>query len=382
MTPDFADVVVVGAGPAGAAAAIAARRADPAARVLLLDAAEFPRDKVCGDGVAPHALDVLAELGVDTAALVAGTTAVPRLRLRSPGGALAARPFVRAAHVVPRLWFDERLVRVAVAAGAELRRHRVRTIRRVGAHLMVDDLVRARVVIGADGAESVVRRQVQARPPRAGTVAVAIRGYARVQPWPVDEQLLVLTRAHWPAYAWVFPVGDGTANVGYGELLRRPPPSRRALEQRLHALLPGLAGSTPDRLRGHRLPLSTGRPRFAHGDVLLVGDAASLINPLTGEGIYYAVESGRLAGTAAVGADPGRTYSDGMHQVLGTHLRQTDGIGRLGRWPALLDAGVAAAHDHRHVFDALVEVGLGAGRIDTRTAAYVTARVLRHPWRG
>src|SRR5205085_6460562 len=100
-----------------------------------------------------------------------------------------------------------------------------------------------------------------------------------------------------------FPVGDGRANVGYGEVIRDRPPSRLELEQRLGSLLP--PALRPTSMRGHRLPLSTGRPVVAHGNVLLAGDAASLINPLTGEGIYYAVLSGALAGAAAFAEPPG-----------------------------------------------------------------------------
>src|ERR687889_294509 len=94
------DVVVVGGGPAGAAAALAARGAGRS--VLILDRADFPRDKVCGDGVAPEALDVLAGLGLDPAEVTEGNPGVPRLRLRSPGGTAVERAMHRPAHVVPR----------------------------------------------------------------------------------------------------------------------------------------------------------------------------------------------------------------------------------------------------------------------------------------
>lgn len=118
------DLVVAGAGPAGAAAAIAARRAG--ADVLLLDRAGFPRDKPCGDGIAAEAVAVLESLGVT--GVTDGYPAIDRLRLVGPDGAAVARQLPRPAHTVPRLVFDERLVRAAVAAGAELRRHAVRRV--------------------------------------------------------------------------------------------------------------------------------------------------------------------------------------------------------------------------------------------------------------
>ncbi|MEU3642480.1 NAD(P)/FAD-dependent oxidoreductase [Lentzea sp. NPDC034063] len=362
---DSWDLVVVGAGPAGSTAALAALRANPAARVLLLDAADFPRDKVCGDGVAPHALDVLAGLGVDVAALTAGTAPVHDLRLTSPRGVTAARRFARPAAVVPRALLDARLVQAACDAGAQLRRHRVRTLSPAGDGVDVDGVVHARTIIGADGAESVVRRQCGAGRAPAGTTAIALRGYTSAEPWPAGEQRLVMTTAHWPAYAWVFPVGDGTANVGYGELVRADPPTRAHLVERLHDLLPGCP---PITLRGHRLPLSPGRPDVGHGRVLLAGDAASLINPLTGEGIYYAVLSGFLAGTAAMTPEPADRYRRSLRHRLGRHLRHTDALARLTRTPLLVDLATTAARDHQRAFDDLVEIGLGAGTIGSALA--------------
>lgn len=355
--------MIVGAGPAGAAAALAALKARPDASVLLLDAAEFPRDKVCGDGVAPQALDVLGALGVDLDELVAGTAPITSLDLVSPSGVRASGAFARPARVIPRKLLDERLVRAALAAGAQLARCRVRSIVRRDDHVLVADSYRARVVIGADGAESVVRRTSGAAPAPAGTVAVAVRGYVAADPWPAGRQLLRMATADWPAYAWAFPVGDGTANVGYGQLLTGTPPSRAHLTQRLGELLPNAAGA---QVRGHRLPLSTGRPDYGHDRVLLVGDAASLINPLTGEGIYYAVVSGSLAGVAALAADPVAQYRRSMRTALDKHLRQSDLVNKATRRSGFVDVATAAAGSDRRLFASLVEFGLADGRLGAR----------------
>ncbi|MFS8096971.1 geranylgeranyl reductase family protein [Lentzea alba] len=362
------DLIVVGAGPAGSTAALAAMRANPAARVVMLDAAEFPRDKVCGDGVAPQALDVLAALGVDIATLTADTAPIHNLRLTSPRGVTAARQFARPASVVPRELLDARLLTAARTAGAELRQHRVRSLTQTASGVDIDGAFHARTVIGADGAESVVRRQCGARSAKAGTIAIALRGYTSADPWPAGEQRLVMAAAHWPAYAWVFPIGDGTANVGYGELIRTNPPTRAHLTQRLHELLPDCP---PLDLRGHRLPLSPGRPNAGQNHVLLAGDAASLINPLTGEGIYYAVLSGFLAGTAAMSPDPADQYRRSLRGELGRHLRHTDALARLTRTPRLVDLATRAARDHQRAFDDLVEIGLGAGTISPALAGAV-----------
>jgi geranylgeranyl reductase family protein len=364
-TGEVWDVVVVGAGPAGSAAALSALATRPDARVLLLDRAEFPRDKPCGDGVAPHAVDVLERLGAG--AVTAGYPPVARLRLGFADSVPVAGTMRRPAHVIPRAVLDARLAEAAVARGATLRRHRVRAVQVRGGAVVLDGELRARVVVGADGAQSVVRRQVAVPGPRDGHVALAVRGYAPVPANRADTQVITFADSGWPAYAWSFPIGNGQANVGYGELLRgAAPPSRSGLLARLHDLLPG-AGDGAERWRAHLLPLSSGRPRQPDGPVLLAGDALSLVNPLTGEGIYYAVLSGALAGRAAVGAgDPGSAYRQLLRAELGRHLRHTSVAAALARRRRVVDAGVAAARADGRVFDDLVELGLGRGLIGPR----------------
>ncbi|MFG1602999.1 NAD(P)/FAD-dependent oxidoreductase [Actinoplanes sp. NPDC049265] len=372
------DVVVVGAGPAGATAAIAARRGG--ARVLLLDKAAFPRDKPCGDGIAAEALDVLAGLGVT--GVTDGYPPVERLRLVGPGGGAVARPLPRPAHTVPRRVFDDRLVRAAQDAGVEFCRHTVRELRQepgrtpagqadgssageaggnAGGRVVIDGRFGAGVLIGADGAGSVVRRLCGHRPNPPGHVAIAIRGYA---PAASPEQVIVTTEARWPAYAWSFPIGDGTANVGYGEVLRGAALSRAYLLERLDHLL---TGTRPHSLRAHHLPLSTHRPPPATGRVLLAGDALSLINPLTGEGIFYAVLSGALAGAAALTADPAAAYLSSLRTRLGRHLRHSRAATFLTRRPSAVDAAVRAAARDQRVFDRMTALGLADGMFDFRT---------------
>jgi geranylgeranyl reductase family protein len=354
------DLAVVGAGPAGCAAALGALSARPGARVLLLDRAEFPRDKACGDGVAPHAVELLARLGA--AGVTDGYRPVDRLRLGFARSTPVTGRMRRAAFVLPRTVLDARLADAAVSHGAQLRQHRVRTVQVARDCVLLDGGLRARVVVGADGAQSVVRRQMGVPPTPAGHVAVAIRGYAAVPADRAAEQVITFAPHGWPAYAWSFPVGDGRANVGYGEVLRAGRPLTRAhLLDRLDDLLPG-AGDGGAAWRAHHLPLSSGRPGQPAGRVLLAGDALSLVNPLTGEGIYYAVLSGALAGRAAVGAgDPGSAYRAALRAELGRHLRHTSVASALARRRWVVDAGVEAARADGRVFDDLVELGLGRG---------------------
>lgn len=356
------DVAVIGAGPAGASAALAARRAG--ASVLLLDRADFPRDKPCGDGIAPHAVDVLAGLGVPDP--VDGYPPVPALRLVSPSGREVAQALPRPAYTVPRKVFDARLVEAAVAAGAELRRHTVREVRERDGQVVIDGAVTARALVGADGAGSMVRRALGFAPNPDGHLAIAMRGYAPAR--PVVEQLIVTSSAGWPAYAWSFPIGDGRANVGYGEVLRGRPLTRAHLLDRMAALLPGLDPAGVTGLRAHHLPLSTRRPPAGRGRMVLAGDALSLINPFTGEGIFYAVLSGALAGEAAAGGEgvAGR-YTAALRRRLGRHFRHSRAAAWLGGRQRMVDAAVRAAARDARVFGTLAELGLGEGLLDART---------------
>lgn len=374
------DVAVVGAGPAGASAAVAA--AQHGASVLLLDRSSFPRDKACGDGIAGEVLDQLHELGVDVGSVVAGYPALHRLCLTAPGGGLVEGHTPRPIHVVPRQVFDARVVGEVQRLGAELHQMRVREVDVRSDEVGLGGGVRARVVIGADGVGSAVRRSLGVRPSGPGTTAIAIRGYAAADPARPTTQQIVMTKAAWPAYAWTFPIGDGRANVGYGQLLRGTPLSREHLLASLDQLLADV-GSV-ERLRAAHLPLSAGRPRVSNGRVLLVGDALGLVNPLSGEGILQAVVSGALAGHAAASAvategDAGATYRAALRRRMGRHLRHAALLQRFNRWPALLDAGVRAAVADRGVFDDVVSFGLADARFSGRALRGTVRALVRRP---
>lgn len=383
--PRALDLLVVGAGPAGAATAIGALRADPDLRVALLDRATFPRDKACGDGIAPHVLDLLAQHGVT--GLLDDWTPVTRLRLRR--GALEVDREMRApAYVVPREVFDARLVSAALRAGAMLVQHRVRALSESPDAVGVDDRFRAAVVVGADGASSVVRRHL-GRTQQAS--ALAIRGYVPTDRARAGAQVIAFGTGVQPSYAWAFDCGDGTSNVGYGELLApdRQHPTRTQLLHRLEDLLPGTTLGA-ERWRAHHLPLSSRHGAHpGRGRLLLVGDAAGLVNPMTGEGIYYAVATGLLAGRAVADAlRDGTTatvaarHARDTEALLGRHLRHTDLAARLCRSGRVLDGGLRVAAREQAVFDDLVELGLARGRITPLLARRLVGGVTLGRFRG
>lgn len=415
------DLAIVGAGPAGSAAALRALAVAPDLDVALVDAATFPRDKVCGDGIGPEGLDVLTAL--DASSVVADAPRLGRLAVLAPSGRRATGQAPRPGVVVPRFAFDAGLHALALHRGAQAVHHRVRTVDTVGQRVNLDDVVSARWVVAADGANSVVARAIgRARPPRDRT-GLAMRGYASMP--DLDALTIWFVADRWPAYAWAFPIGDGMANVGYGPFNATTISSRRDLETSLDRLFPDVAIDRAT-LAAHHLPLSPARSSLGSGRVLLTGDAANLVHPLTGEGIYYALLSGAMAGAAVAlhlgagggdgvgadcgaghstapgadrGTDPGigayrrpdslrtthplTTYQRAMRARLGGHLRHTDAAARMLASTLPVEVAVAAAADDPRALATLAEFALGTGRIDVPMVAALTSAWWRHrPFRG
>jgi menaquinone-9 beta-reductase len=329
------DVVVVGAGPAGSTAALVLARSG--ARVALVDKAAFPRDKACGDLVGPRGVQVLTDLGlrVPDAGQGSDLLAVGPSGRRSRLPAFTGRSYPGHGIIVPRLVLDHALREAAVAAGAVPVRARITAVEagrggRVDAVVSSDgQRLAGEVIIAADGALSPVARMAGMLDPQTALWGFAIRAYL---PATVPLPLLVLLDASpwriYPGYGWLFPGADGQANVGIGVGLghdRRQAPLRGDLA-RLVALLGRHGDLSPDAqpgpVMGGWLRMGgTGAPPAA-GNVLLVGDAAGLINPLQGEGIGPAMVSARLAAEAVLAdaARAGHAYTEAIEAGLGRYM--------------------------------------------------------------
>ena len=324
------DAIVVGAGPAGSTTALVLARAG--AQVALVDKATFPRDKACGDLVGPRALALLNKLGLTPSPsgrevgemLILGPTGrrvvLPaRAGLSYPGHGIA----------ITRRRFDAWLHDEAVAAGAEPVIGHVTDLAGPSS-VVVDDGTRldADVVVGADGARSALAQRAGLVDPGAVLWGFAYRGYAAQQ---VERPVIALwdetRRRGFPGYGWIFPGEDGTANIGLG-LGLGPSSNRRASTRavqhftafcshlRDHGLL---EAPVEERRLGGWLKMGMVGTVAARGHLLLVGDAAGLVNPLQGEGIAPAMTSGAAAARAIL-ADPStaaQRYQD--------HLRSTAG---------------------------------------------------------
>ena len=312
-----ADVVVAGAGPAGAIAARVLARAG--ADVLLLEARSFPRPKVCGDALIPDSLALLREEGL-LETVSAGAHAAEAIRVFAPSGRSVrlSAPFL----TIRREHLDEMLVRAAVAAGARLEENvRVAGPRRDGATVSGVDAerkgepcqVQAPLTILATGAASGMLEAFGVRT-RSQPSALALRAYWRVPALDPSELVISFERSMLPAYGWVFPMRDGEANVGVSLFLEngRTGENLRDLFVRFTTecahMREVLRGAEPlGDVRGAPLRCALEGAQALDAGLLVAGEALGTTYSLSGEGIGKAMESGRLAArTALLALDAGQ----------------------------------------------------------------------------
>ena len=358
-----ADVIVVGAGPAGSATAHHLALAGH--HVLLLEKTTFPREKVCGDGLTPRAVRSLVSMGIDTTEqagwlhnkglrIIGGG-----MRLEIPWPDLASYPAYGL--VRPRSDFDDLLARQAVKSGAVLRENtavtgpvldkagRISGVTTKGENGAVT--YSAPLVVAADGNSSRLALAMGLEKRDDRPMGVAVRTYYRsprhdddwLESWlelwdrgPDGKERLL------PGYGWIFGVGDGTSNVGLGILNTSTAWGKVDYKDLLKRWL----DQTPEEwgfrdenrtqpVRGAALPMGFNRqPHYANG-MLLVGDSGGMVNPFNGEGIAYAMESGEIA-AQVIGQALARPTADARERALLAYpqtLKQTYGgyytVGRM-----------------------------------------------------
>ncbi|GLY13411.1 menaquinone reductase [Kineosporia sp. NBRC 101677] len=334
--PTSTDLLVVGAGPAGSAAAAWAARSG--LNVVLADKETFPRDKACGDGLTPRAIAELDRLGLDGWLADYPTNRGLRacgfgqeLQLPWPGGSLPAR-----GSAVPRTTLDHRIREEALASGARgVENARAVDVMRDGNRVIgvvfaggkdrPSFTIGCRRLVVADGYRSQLGRVLGREWHQNTAFGVAARAYVKSgrsqDEWITSHlELRGAQNELLPGYGWVFPLGDGEVNIGVGALATE----KRPADVHLKDLINVYAGlrrddweleGEPRGVRSAMLPMGGAVSGVAGANWALIGDAAGCVNPLNGEGIDYGLETGRLvaelfAAGAGTGIGTGRSYAD------------------------------------------------------------------------
>jgi geranylgeranyl reductase family protein len=381
------DVAIIGGGPGGSATAITAARAG--LQVLLCEKAPYGRDKVCGDGLTPRAIAALNELHIDhsIAHRIDGLRMIAGKKQRELAWPTTDR-FPNHGGVWPRHRFDNHLLDVAIAAGAEVRFESealplLEDGRAVGVVVGTEE-IRASLVVLASGAQGAAAKMLGAVRDPNETFGLAIRAYVP-SPRHAERHLeacLSLRDEHGtpvPGYGWMFPAGDGTVNIGVGALstmkgfkklnLNTLLDQYRSLVKESWSL-----GEYIDKPRAWRLPMSCVR-RHGPGWVA-IGDAAGFVNPMNGEGIDYALESGMLAvecfvhNPATASADYDRLVGERFDAFLRTGRRFSFIIGH----PWLLRPGLRVAVGTQSAAD--ITLAVMGNLIDSNTPG-AAGRVMR-----
>ncbi|MCC7358769.1 MAG: NAD(P)/FAD-dependent oxidoreductase [Anaerolineales bacterium] len=380
-----AEVLIIGAGPAGSA--LAYFLAQAGRDVLLIDKAEFPRDKTCGDGLTPRALGVLRHLGLleritDLGCRIAG------IHLFTPDGRCVSSPIPphgdlpRHVVVLPRYQLDDALRAHAVAAGARFlgQVEALELLRDgdtvAGAHAKSPTgpvTLRARQTVLATGAAAGLldKAGLLAAAPQYGRAA---RGYYEGLGQVSDYIEFHLESVPLPGYGWVFPISATAANVGAGYFVRpgqaRPSSPRRVLDEFIANPLMKervARARVVGAIKGYPLRFDFPTTRLAYPGLVVIGEAAGLVNPLTGEGIDYALESAEVAAQvliAALQADssPSQTETRYTTQMRARFQKAFLTIGQVRDFyfkPWLLNRAGRAARRHPDFCATLVNVCLG-----------------------
>jgi geranylgeranyl reductase family protein len=387
-----ADVVVVGAGPAGSAAAAWAARAGR--DVLVIDCASFPRDKACGDGLTPRAVAELERLGL-------GDWLDARIRhrgLRMSGFGAEVEvdwpgpSFPSTGSAVARIELDDRIRKVAEGSGARMLLG-VKAVdvrygssgRVVGVMLADGAAVSCRELIVADGARSPLGRVLGRRWHQQTVYGIAARGYLATprsdEPWMTSHlELRSPDGAVLPGYGWIFPLGNGDVNIGVGALSTAKRPAELALRPLMSYYTDlrrdewGFA-ERPRAVSSALLPMGGAVSGVAGPNWMLIGDAAACVNPLNGEGIDYGLETGRLAADLLGTGDLSRAWPTVLQARYGSGFSVARRLALLLTFPRFLPATGPLAMRSTALMSLAVRV---MGNLVTDDDADWVARV----WRG
>ena len=315
-----ADVLIVGGGPSGSMCAYYLAKAGK--KVILIDSSNFPRDKICGDFVSPIGLKELINIGIGELDDFKKTNVVTGAAVYIDGQPMIAKnlPNIEGlpnyGRVIPRILLDNWLIEAAKKQGAK-----VVTPCKLIHYNVFKEYVKieceqenkerifySKLLIGADGSNSIVARKVNGTKIRPENKIIAVRAYFEDINCISQQAELFFTSKSFPGYYWFFPTGKSTANVGIGMMLENFPKKGINLTKLLMDMLQNDVsfkakigqGRLVNKVEGFPLSIYNPKSSLVTDRVLLTGDAAGLVNAINGEGIQYAMQSGRWAAESVI----------------------------------------------------------------------------------
>ena len=366
------DVIVVGGGPAGATAAMYLRRAGK--KVLLVDKAPFPRDKTCGDAQGRKAANIMKELGIYEGYESLPGQKIYGLTLSSPNGTqvhvdVEDRENPAPGYVHKRFVFDEFLFQSTKNMGVEIKVLQVKDV--IVENNFVEGVIglnqngqteelKAKLVLGADGVLSVVARKfgLVNNPPEHNISALRI--YYKNVKGLTDRLELHLVDKLIPGYFWIFPLPNNEANVGLGMIINDMQEKKVNLKQAVLDEIKNnplfkdrFAEAQPmEDVKGWTLPIASHHRKCYGNGFMLLGDAASLIDPLSGEGVGNAMISGKVAAEVAIEALEEnkfeekflKRYDKKLWEIIGAEIKANTRLQTLGKkHPHLIDKLIVKA---------------------------------------
>ena len=313
----FFDVVIIGAGPSGSNAAISYKKLNPDLKIALVDKAIFPRDKSCGDAFGPGVISALKRFGNEH--ILEDEPEVVSTTLFGPKniGIQNYIPEVKnkedsIVYVIPRLDLDNRILNLAKEEEVEtFEGYRFSNffINEESVSVEIENeekekyILEAKLLVGADGANSRVRKSLNLKQNSDWNKAIAIRAYIDspnyLEIFKERTLMFEINVSAIKGYAWAFPSKGNLLNIGIGVPLSVFKKEKMDIKNLLDEFVKTLEsrGVIVENLRMEKsfmLPFASSRPKLAHNRVALIGDAGSMINPMSGEGIFYGMEAGFL----------------------------------------------------------------------------------------